>query len=68
MRRYKLIRIKHLTCPICEGNMESTNFNGETGLSNRSETIYKITYKCDRCNTFTTTYTRIKKGGVIQID
>lgn len=64
-----MIKIKHITCPVCDGNMESTSFNIDSSLSNSHDSIYKITYKCDRCNTFTTTYCSInKKGGVISRD
>lgn len=63
-----MIRIKHLTCPVCEGNMESTSFSIDSNLSDSHRTIFKITYKCDRCNTFTTTYSSMNKGGLITHD
>ena len=60
-----MIEIKDLKCPICGAVMSSTSFNIDYNLSDSHGTIYKVTYKCRRCNTFLTTYSPMKKEGII---
>ena len=63
-----MIKIKSLVCPVCGENMEATSFNIDKYMSDNIDTTYKVTHKCCRCDTFTTTYTSMKSGKVITRD
>lgn len=63
-----MITIKNLVCPVCNGVMKCNSFQPNDNLSDHYGIIYQVNYKCNRCNTFLTTYTSKKEGAVINDD
>ena len=63
-----MIKIEDLKCPICGERMSGCAFEIDSNLSDSYGMVYKVAFKCVRCNTFLTTYSPMNCGGVISND